>query len=76
MHCTSCIRCTATLRPLHLLLIQDKISNRMGAHYCHNLHKREVLLVSFHDLIPLSPDRSYILEWDRHGADLSRGVEG
>ena len=76
MHCMSCIRCTATLRPLHLLLIQDKISNRTGVRYCHNLHKKGVLLVSFHDLILLSPDRSYILEWDRHGAGLSHGVEG
>lgn len=30
MRCTSCTRCTATSRPSHLRLIQDKISNRMG----------------------------------------------
>lgn len=50
MRCTSCTRCTATSRPSHLRLTQDKTSDRMGVHYCHNLHKTGVLLVSFHDL--------------------------
>lgn len=60
--CMSYTRCTATVRPLHLLLIQDRISNRMGVHCCHSLHRTEAPLVSSHGSILSFPNRSYILE--------------